>query len=78
MESNTGQGTHMYVLSLQNSRMGACTVSGTYTPPVGVTRYDILTQLRIDAVRQYPSMEGAVVLYFDLQTNTLTGEGVTP
>ncbi|MFI1973706.1 hypothetical protein [Streptomyces wedmorensis] len=75
MQSNTGQqGTHLYVLSLQNSRMGACTLSGTYTPQPGATRYDILSQLRIDAAREYPSMEGSVVLYFALEPNRLTDE----
>ncbi|MDX2559336.1 hypothetical protein PV371_06700 [Streptomyces sp. TX20-6-3] len=77
MNSNTQQGTHIYVLTLQNRQQSACTISGTYTPPPGTTRYDILAQLRFDAVRQYPSMEGAVVLYFALETNDLTaGTGV--
>ncbi|WP_121830155.1 hypothetical protein [Streptomyces sp. S1] len=72
MDRPTAQGTHVYVLTLQNSQHSACTVSGTYTPSPGVTRYDALTQLRIDVVRQYPSMEGAVVLYFALEPNHLT------
>ncbi|MFI0925134.1 hypothetical protein ACH4TP_14545 [Streptomyces sp. NPDC021012] len=76
MQNNQPQGTHMYALSLQNSQMSACTVSGTYTPPPGTTRFDILTQLRLDAVRQYPSMEGSIVVYFALEPNAVTGEGV--
>ncbi|MGA5064494.1 hypothetical protein ACPB9E_12060 [Streptomyces exfoliatus] len=76
MESNTQQGTHLYVLTLQNRQQSACTVSGTFTPEPGFTRFDVLGQLRIDVVRQYPSMEGAVVLYFALEANHLTGEGV--
>ncbi|MGW8762316.1 hypothetical protein ACWGN5_07425 [Streptomyces sp. NPDC055815] len=76
MQNNHPQGTHMYVLSLQNSQMSACTISGTYTPPPGATRFDILNRLRLDAVRQYPSMEGSIVVYFALETNDLTGEGV--
>ncbi|MFF7779487.1 hypothetical protein ACFZCG_34320 [Streptomyces tanashiensis] len=78
MQSNNQQGTHMYVLSLQNRQMSACTVSGTYTPGPDVTRFDILNQLRIDTVRQYPSMEGAIVLYFALEANDLAGQGVAP
>ncbi|MGW8765552.1 hypothetical protein ACWGN5_23925 [Streptomyces sp. NPDC055815] len=77
MESNTAQGTHLYVLSLQNNRQAACTISGTYTPPPGATRFDILNRLRIDAARQYPSMEGAIVLYFALEANDLADEEVT-
>ncbi|MGA5063164.1 hypothetical protein ACPB9E_05185 [Streptomyces exfoliatus] len=77
MESNTQQGTHLYVLTLQNRQQSACTVSGTFTPEPGFTRFDVLGQLRIDMVRQYPSMEGAVVLYFALEANHLTGEEVT-
>ncbi|MFF0429642.1 hypothetical protein ACFYUJ_35360 [Streptomyces sp. NPDC004520] len=76
MESNTGQGTHMYVLSLQNSQMSACTISGTYTPAPGATRFDIFDRLRLDAVREYPSMEGSIVVYFALESNAVTGEGV--
>ncbi|MEU4065942.1 hypothetical protein AB0F25_26600 [Streptomyces wedmorensis] len=76
-QGNTAQGSHLYVLSLQNGRMGACTISGTYTPPAGATRYDILTQLRIDAVREYPSMEGSIVLYFALETNRLADQEVS-
>ncbi|MFG3038567.1 hypothetical protein ACGFYZ_16890 [Streptomyces sp. NPDC048330] len=76
MQSTTTaqQGTHLYVLSLQNSRLGACTVSGTFTPTPGMTRYDILTQLRTEAVTEYPTMQGSVVLYFALQPNHLTDE----
>ncbi|MFF9427689.1 hypothetical protein [Streptomyces sp. NPDC014746] len=77
MESNTAQGTHLYILSLQNSRQAACTISGTYTPPPGATRFDILNRLRLDAAREYPSMEGAIVLYFALDTNHLTDQEVT-
>ncbi|XUM04894.1 hypothetical protein ACQ86F_17875 [Streptomyces venezuelae ATCC 10712] len=78
MESNTRpQGTHMYVLSLQNRQMNACTISGTYTPPPGATRFDILNRLRVDAAREYPSMEGAIVLYFALDANGLTAEEVS-
>ncbi|MGW1116540.1 hypothetical protein ACWD5B_05440 [Streptomyces tanashiensis] len=76
MESNTAQGTHMYVLSLQNRQMSACTISGTYTPAPWDTRFDILNRLRLDAVRQYPSMEGSIVVYFALEPNELTGSGV--
>ncbi|MGW8351057.1 hypothetical protein [Streptomyces wedmorensis] len=78
MESNTAQGTHLYVLSLQNSQKAACTISGTYTPPPGATRFDILNQLRLDTARQYPSMEDAIVLYFALDTNHLADQEVTP
>ncbi|MFK0214948.1 hypothetical protein [Streptomyces sp. NPDC090298] len=77
MESNTAQGTHLYVLSLQNRQMNACTISGTYTPPPGATRFDILNRLRLDAAREYPSMEGAIVLYFALDANHLADQGVT-
>ncbi|WP_338496707.1 hypothetical protein [Streptomyces sp. SJL17-4] len=71
MQSNTQQGSHMYVLTMQNRQESACTLSGTYTPPPGLTRFDILAQLRLDAVRQYPSMEGAVVLHFAFEPNTV-------
>ncbi|APE21700.1 MULTISPECIES: hypothetical protein [Streptomyces] len=77
MHSNTPQGTHVYVLTLENQRKSACTLSGTYTPPPGATRWDVLSQLRFDAVRQYPSMESAIVLYFALEANRLD-QGVTP
>ncbi|MFG2836871.1 hypothetical protein ACGFYE_17935 [Streptomyces zaomyceticus] len=72
MQSNTEQGSHMYVLTLQSQHKSVCTLSGTYTPPPGVTRFDILTQLRTDAVRQYPSMEGGIVLHFALEPNHMT------
>jgi hypothetical protein len=71
MESSTEQGSHLYVLTLQNCQQSACTLAGTYTPPPGATRYDILTQLQTDAYRRAPSMEGAVVLYFALEPNTV-------
>ncbi|MFE5900785.1 hypothetical protein ACFQ67_25715 [Streptomyces sp. NPDC056488] len=75
MDRSPAQGSHVYVLTLQNPQHSACTLSGTYTPPPGMTRFDVLTQLRIDMVRQYPSMEGAVVLYFALEPNHLTPAG---
>ncbi|MFI9112751.1 hypothetical protein [Streptomyces venezuelae] len=78
MHSSTPQGTHVYVLTLENERKSACTISGTYTPPPGATRWDILGQLRVDAVRQYPSMEGGIVLYFSLEENCLAEPGVAP
>lgn len=71
MQSNIEQGSHMYVLTLQSQQKTVCTLSGTYTPPPGVTRFDILAQLRLDAVRQYPSVEGGIVLYFALDPNTV-------
>ncbi|GGU78967.1 hypothetical protein GCM10010275_12250 [Streptomyces litmocidini] len=75
MESNTAQGTHMYVLSLQNRQMSACTISGTCTPDPWDTRFDILNRLRLDAIRQYPPMKGSIVVYFALEMNDLTGQG---
>ncbi|MFB6621674.1 hypothetical protein ACFCWD_32785 [Streptomyces sp. NPDC056374] len=71
MQNSTEQGSHIYVLTLQSQQKSVCTLSGTYTPPTGVTRFDILAQLRLDAARQYPSMEGGIVLYFALEPNTV-------
>ncbi|MFE5941130.1 hypothetical protein [Streptomyces sp. NPDC056480] len=71
MQNSTPQGSHMYVLTVQSGQRAACTITGAFTPPPGATRYDVLAQLRIDAARQYPALEGGVVTFFSLEPNTL-------
>ncbi|CAM5581406.1 MULTISPECIES: hypothetical protein [Streptomyces] len=71
MENNGRQGSHMYVLTLQNDGGHVCTLSGTFSPLAGWSRHDFYTQLRTDASRRYPSMASATVLYFSLDKNTL-------
>ncbi|MEU8760909.1 hypothetical protein [Streptomyces sp. NPDC048659] len=67
------QGSHMYVLTLQAQTGRLHTMSGTHTPAPGRTRFDLLTQLRKDAVRLYPNsrMDGAIVLFFSVEPNAL-------
>ncbi|MFE0734461.1 hypothetical protein [Streptomyces sp. NPDC058855] len=69
MQTADTQGSHMYVLTLQNNRGATCTLTGTHTPPPGRTRFDTLLQLQTDAARHLPSMEGATVLFFALEPN---------
>ncbi|MEU3750980.1 MULTISPECIES: hypothetical protein [Streptomyces] len=71
MQNTQRQGSHMYVLTLQNRHGATCTFTGTHTPPEGWTRFDVHDQLRAESVRSYPSMEGATVLFFSLEPNTL-------
>ncbi|MFC9386167.1 hypothetical protein [Streptomyces venezuelae] len=78
MQNSNRQGSHMYVLTLQSQQQNVCTISGTFTPGAGFTRWDILAQLRVDAARQYPSMEGGAVLYFAMEENYLAETGVAP
>lgn len=65
------QGSHMYVLTLQGRNGDTCTISGTYTPHAGWSRFDFYTRLRTEAARSYPAMENAKVLFFSLDRNTL-------
>ncbi|MCX5296838.1 hypothetical protein OG898_10085 [Streptomyces sp. NBC_00193] len=71
MLSPAPQGSHMYVLTLQNQHGNICTLSGTFTPDPGTTRHDVHQQLREDAVRRYPSLENATVVFFSLESNHL-------
>ncbi|MER5484028.1 hypothetical protein ABT024_12540 [Streptomyces sp. NPDC002812] len=71
MSSSTPQGSHMYVLTLQNEQGNICTLSGTFTPDPGTTRHDVHQQLRENAVRRYPSLENSAVVFFSLESNQL-------
>ncbi|MFJ6481916.1 hypothetical protein ACIQK6_17575 [Streptomyces sp. NPDC091682] len=71
MSSSSSQGSHMYVLTLQNRDRSVCTVSGALTPVPGATRYDLYLHLRSEMVRHYPSMEDGSVTFFSLEPNQI-------
>ncbi|MET9426315.1 hypothetical protein [Streptomyces sp. NPDC003036] len=64
------QGSYMYVMTLSDGR-GEGTVSGTYTPPSGASRFDAYEAIRQHAIRAYPSLQSGTVVFFCLEPNTL-------
>ncbi|MFI1678822.1 hypothetical protein [Streptomyces sp. NPDC020607] len=73
--TNTSQGSHQYLLTLQaphpSGGFAISTWTGTCTPTEGTTRHDIYQQLRQDVEREAPNFAGASLLFFDLQPNQL-------
>nr|WSX52046.1 hypothetical protein OG409_25860 [Streptomyces sp. NBC_00974] len=65
------QGSHQYVLTLQNRDRNICTATGTLTPELGSTRHDVFAQLRGDVVRKYPAMANPAVVFFSLEPNQI-------
>ncbi|MEU9856372.1 hypothetical protein [Streptomyces sp. NPDC047974] len=64
------QGSLMYVLTLTTNH-GQGTVTGTYNPAPGETRYDAYRAIRRHALDSYPHLENGTVLFFCLEPNTL-------
>ncbi|MFE5517448.1 hypothetical protein ACFQ9Q_06875 [Streptomyces virginiae] len=65
------QGSHHWVLTLEMPGRGMTTQFGTWTPPAGATRYDVLATLRAHIVAQNPEMASANIIFFSLEPNRL-------
>lgn len=70
-QSTGTQGTHMYVLTIDDPGYSAVTVDGTITPAPGATRYDAYRDIKARTIRTYPEMAHGIVTFFSLEPNTL-------
>ncbi|MFF7879126.1 hypothetical protein ACOMD4_15725 [Streptomyces anulatus] len=64
------QGTHFFFMSLYTPGH-VWRRSGHFTPLPGMTRVDAFERLFTDLAAASPELEGATVLAFDIQPNTL-------
>ncbi|MFD3870373.1 hypothetical protein [Streptomyces sp. NPDC058623] len=65
------QGSHFWVLTLELPGRAAMTQNGTYTPPVGMTRYDAHQAIRQYVIADHPEMARATTVFFALESNQL-------
>ncbi|MEV7592583.1 hypothetical protein AB0O42_20140 [Streptomyces sp. NPDC089922] len=66
-----GQGSHMWVLTLEKPGRGLTTAHGTVTPPTGATRFDVFRTLLDYVVSQNPQMSSGNCVFFTLELNRL-------
>jgi hypothetical protein len=67
-------GTHHYVLTLQaptSSGFLVRTFSNSFTPPPGWTRAAVFSALVDEIVQSAPRYEGAQVMFWSMERNTL-------
>ncbi|MFD9368935.1 hypothetical protein ACFWA6_14720 [Streptomyces sp. NPDC060020] len=67
----TSRGSHFWVLTLELPGRAAMTQNGSYTPPVGATRYDAYQAIRQHVTASHPEMERATTMFFALEANQL-------
>jgi hypothetical protein len=69
--AEAAQGTHHFVITLENPQYGSVSCSGTVTPPPGQTRHDVFQRIFSGLVNNAPQFAGANVLFFSLEPNQL-------
>ncbi|MFF4736330.1 hypothetical protein ACFY2W_10615 [Streptomyces sp. NPDC001262] len=66
-----GQGSHMYLLTLDKPGQVSGSWHGTWTPPPGATRHDVLVQFTKEIEEEDPRFVGATIAFFSLEPNQL-------
>lgn len=68
------QGTHFFFITIQQGNARGYitnTLSGTVTPRLGQSRFDLFTQTRARFEQLDPRIRDGIVIAFDIQPNTL-------
>jgi len=65
------QGSHHWVLTLELPGRAMTTRSGTWTPPSGTTRYDVLKAIQNEIAQRDPEMARANVVFWSIEPNQL-------
>ncbi|MFK0114956.1 hypothetical protein [Streptomyces sp. NPDC090994] len=71
MSTQTVQGTHLYILTLEKPGLASVTLNGTLTPHEGSTEQDVLTQIYGSATEQDPRLAGACITFWLLKPNLI-------
>lgn len=71
MTTQTEQGSHHYVLTVDLPGKTAATLHGTHTPAPGQSRQDVFLAIRREIARNNPDLERGTIIFFSLEPNQL-------
>ncbi|WP_263168139.1 hypothetical protein [Streptomyces sp. SCSIO ZS0520] len=65
------EGTHHWIITVEQPGRASLTIDGSCTPGLGATRRDVFRDVKAFAESKHPDLRGANVVFFALESNQI-------